>query len=170
MAYGSRGTSGAPPYPPQGPSYGYTGLPPASYRTDGALSRRFLGYLVDIVIVALLTGLLWIAIAILGVITLSLGWFLFPVLAVVPVAYGAVGMSGRSQGTVGMRMAGLRVVDARTGGPVDLLRAAVHTLLFYVGVGSAFTLLVLDVAVGLFRSDRRLARDLLCGIAFVREG
>lgn len=169
MAYGPRGTSGLPPYTNPGPSYGYPGSPPASFRTDGALSRRFVAYLVDAVILLLLTGVLWVAIAILGVITLTLGWWLFPLLAVVPVAYGALTMSGRAQATVGMRMAGLRVIDARTGGRVDLVRAAVHTLLFYVGVGSFFTLLALDVAVGLFRSDRRLARDLLCGIALVRE-
>lgn len=170
MAYGPQGTSGLPPYTGARPSYGYPGSPPASFRTDGALSRRLLAYLVDIVVVAVLTGVLWFAIAILGVITLSLGWWLFPLLAVVPVAYGALTMSGRSQGTVGMRMTGLRVIDAQTGGRVDLIRAAVHTLLFYVGVASAFVLLVVDVGVGLLRSDRRLARDLLCGIALVREG
>ena len=36
-----------------------------------------------------------------------------------------------------MRMAGLRVLDATTGGRVSFIAAAVHALLFYVFVSSA---------------------------------
>ena len=35
-----------------------------------------------------------------------------------------------------MRMMGLRVVDAGSGGPVDKITAAVHALLFYVAAGT----------------------------------
>jgi hypothetical protein len=45
--------------------------------------------------------------------------------------------------------------------------AAVHALLFYVAA-STFFLWVLDLGLGMVRSDRRLGHDLLTNIAFVR--
>jgi uncharacterized RDD family membrane protein YckC len=149
--------------------YGPSHLPPAAFRTDGVLTRRLLAYAVDAVVLTVLFAVLWTAIAILGVVTLSLGWFLFPVLAVLPVAYNAITIAGSSQGTVGMRVMGLRVIDAGTGGRVDLVRAAVHALLFYVALGSFGILLVIDILVGVFRADRRMARDLALNVALVRE-
>jgi hypothetical protein len=51
---------------------------------------------------------------------------------------------------------------------VSYIAAAVHALLFYVALGSAAVLWVADVAFGLFRADRRMARDLLTNVVFVR--
>jgi uncharacterized RDD family membrane protein YckC len=68
-----------------------------------------------------------------------------------------------------MRLMGVRVLDASTGGQVSFVAAAVHALLFYVAVGSAALLWIADVAFGLFRPDRRLARDLLTNVVFVRS-
>jgi uncharacterized RDD family membrane protein YckC len=68
-----------------------------------------------------------------------------------------------------MRMAGLRVIDSGSGGRVDFIRAAVHALLFYVAVGSFGVLLAIDILIGVFRADRRMARDLVLNMALVRE-
>ncbi len=149
--------------------YGPTHLPPAAFRTDGVLTRRLLAYVIDVVVLTVLVAVLWVAIAILGIVTLSLGWFLFPALAAVPVLYNAITIAGSSQGTVGMRTVGLRVIDGGTGGRVDFVRAAVHALLFYVAVGSFGLLLAIDILIGVFRADRRMARDLVLGMALVRE-
>ena len=65
-------------------------------------------------------------------------------------------------------MMGLRVVDATTGGPVGVLTAAVHALLFYVAAGT-LVLWLFDLFLGLARSDRRLGHDLLTGIIVVRR-
>jgi uncharacterized RDD family membrane protein YckC len=65
-------------------------------------------------------------------------------------------------------MMGLRVVDATTGGPVGMLTAAVPALLFYVAVGT-FVLWLLDLFLGVVRSDRRLGHDLLTGVVLVRQ-
>jgi uncharacterized RDD family membrane protein YckC len=148
-----------------GTTYG-TSVDPRA--TEGTLGRRFWAYLVDIVVIALITFLLWIAIGILGVLTLGIGWILFGILPFTAIIYNAVTISGASQGTIGMRMAGLRVLDATTGGRVSFIAAAVHALLFYVFVSSAGVLLAIDIVFGVIRGDRRMGRDLVTNVVFVR--
>ncbi len=136
--------------------------------TDGVLGRRLVAYLIDIVMIAGFVLLLGFAILVLGVVTFGLGWFLFAIL--VPgaaILYSAITIAGRHQSTIGMRMTGLRVVSATRGGPVDALTAAVHALLFYVAAGSLL-LWVLDILVGMARSDGRLARDIIVNLLVVR--
>jgi uncharacterized RDD family membrane protein YckC len=138
-------------------------------RTDGVLGRRFFAYLIDLLVVLGLTLVLGFAIVILGFLTLGLAWWLFAILGPgTAILYSALTVGGPSQGTYGMRALDLRVVDAGTGGPVDLLTAAVHALLFYVAAGT-FVLLVLDVLVGTVRADRRLGHDLLVGVSLIRR-
>lgn len=139
-------------------------------RTDGVLSRRFFGYLIDILIVFGLVALLAIAIFIIGIVTFTLGWGLYALLfpPLVAIVYNAVTIGGPAQSTVGMRMMGLKVVDAGSGRPVDKITAAVHALLFYVAAGT-FILLVIDVFIGMMRPDRRLGHDLLTGVVLVRS-
>ena len=136
--------------------------------TEGTLGRRFFAYLIDIVVIFLLWGLLWLAILVIGIVTLGLGWVLFAVLPFAAIVYNAVTISGPHQGTIGMRMAGLRVLDASTGGRVSFVYAAAHALLFYVALGAAALLWVADVAFGFVRPDRRLGRDLITDVVFVR--
>jgi uncharacterized RDD family membrane protein YckC len=137
--------------------------------TEGTLGRRFLGYLVDIVVITVLMGLLYVLVAALGVFTFGLGWLLFGLIPFTAIVYNAVTISGPSQGTIGMRMAGVRVVDATTGGRVSFIAAAVHAFLFYVALGAAALLWVADVVFGLVRPDRRLGRDLITNVVFVRS-
>jgi uncharacterized RDD family membrane protein YckC len=143
---------------------------PAVARTDGVLGRRFFAYLIDILVIFGLIAVLATAIFVFGIVTLTLGWWLYGLLfpPVVAIIYNALTIGGPAQSTVGMRMMGLRVVDAGSGGPVDKITAAVHALLFYLAAGT-FVLLALDVFVGLMRSDRRLGHDLLTGVTLVRR-
>jgi uncharacterized RDD family membrane protein YckC len=137
--------------------------------TDGVLGKRFFAYLIDLVIICLLMAVLAFVIAILGIVTFGLAWWLYAVL--VPgtaILYSAATVGGPHQSTIGMRMAGLRVIDSATGGPVDKVTAAVHALLFYVAAGT-FVLWLLDLFLGLARSDRRLGHDLLAGVVVVRD-
>jgi len=136
--------------------------------TEGTLGRRFWAYLIDIVVIALITCVLWVLIGILGVLTLGIGWLLFGVLPFTAIVYNAVTISGASQGTIGMRAAGLRVLDATTGGRVSLLAAAVHAFLFYVFLSSAGLILASDILFGFMRQDRRMGRDIITNVVFVR--
>ena len=163
--------NGMPGYGERTATHG-SGMPPytaypLAVQTEGVLGRRWLAYLVDLVLVMILTGFLAIVIAILGVITFGLGWSLFAILPFTAIFYSAVTVGGRSQATPGMRMAGLRVVDAVSGGPVGMITAAVHALLFYVAAGT-FVLWVLDIIIGFARADRRLGHDLLAGVTLIR--
>ena len=158
MANGQRGYGGA--Y--QDPAAAYLS------QTEGVLGRRFFAYLLDIVFIFIFASLLAVAISILGLLTFGLGWGLFAILPAAGVIYSAITVGGPKQSTVGMRMMGLRAVDAVTGGPVGVIAAAAHSLLFYVAAGT-FLLWVFDVLVGVSRSDRRLGHDLLVGIVLVRR-
>ena len=153
-------------------------VPNASYRayptvdprvTEGTLGRRVFAYIVDIAVIAVITMVLWVVIGIIGLVTFGLGWMLFALLPLTAIVYNALTVSGPAQGTIGMRMAGIRVLDASTGAGVSFVIAAVHALLFYVELGSAAVLWLVDVAFGLFRADRRLARDLLTNVVFIRS-
>ena len=139
-------------------------------RTDGVLGRRLFAYLVDLIVVAILTVLFGFLIGVAGVLTFGLGWALYAVL--VPgtfLIYNGLTVGGAAQGTIGMRMAGLRAIDAVSGGSVGFLMAVAHALLFYLGAGT-FLLLVCDIVIGMARSDRRLGHDLLTGVLLIRRG
>ncbi|MBY0297815.1 MAG: RDD family protein [Methylobacterium sp.] len=148
-------------YPGPMPGYG----PPAVV-AYASLTRRFFAYLLDIVFIFGFTCLLWLAIAFIGVITFGLGWTLFAILPASGILYAAITLGGEKQSTLGMRMLGLRGVQAETGGPVDWITAGVHALLFYVAV-STFLLWLVDIGIGLLRQDRRTGHDLIVGLAIV---
>ncbi len=153
-------------YTPAGPSWradAVTAVGP----TDGTLGRRFFAYLIDLVMITLFSMLLAFAITIVGLLTFGLGWGLFAILPASAIIYNAITIGGPRQSTIGIRMMGLRVVDATSGGPVGMLTAAVHALLFYVAAGTFF-LWLLDLFLGFARSDRRLGHDLLTGVVLVR--
>src|SRR5215204_3704587 len=111
---------------------------------DGTLGKRFLAYLIDIVVLFIIGAVLWVLIGIFGIVTLSLGWALYALLPIVPIVYNAMTVGGPAQGTIGMRIAGVRAIDAQTGGRVSWIMAAAHALLFYVAVVSYGTLWVID--------------------------
>ena len=164
MAYGSPPTRDRLDPPPPYAPYGAVD----TYATEGVLGRRFFAYVVDLVVVGLLTIPISFAIGLLGLFTFGLGWSLFALLPLTAFVYAAVTIGGSAQATVGMRMTGLRVVDAQTGGRVNGLTAAVHALLFYVAAGT-FVLWLLDVLIGFVRRDGRLGHDLLVGFTLVRS-
>ncbi|GJD50757.1 hypothetical protein OPKNFCMD_3502 [Methylobacterium crusticola] len=147
------------------PPLGWQAPPPVRVEY-GSLSRRFFAYLLDIVFIFGFTCVLWIAIALLGVVTFGFGWALYAILPASGILYSAITVGGARQSTLGMRMLGLRAVRA-DGGPVDWITAAVHALLFYVAL-STFLLWLVDVGLGILRADRRMGHDLLIGLGVVR--
>lgn len=140
---------------------------PAAASTEGVLRRRLFAYLFDIVFIFLFSCLLGLGIFVLGLLTFTLGWWLFALLPASGVLYSALTVGGRHQGTLGMRMVGLRAAHAADGGRVDTITAAVHALLFYLAVTTVL-IWAIDVLVGMARADRRLGHDLVTGVAIVR--
>lgn len=150
-----------------GPSFGFDAAP--VFSTSGVLTRRLFSYGVDILVISALVVLFSILIGLAGLVTFGLTWALFAILGpATAIGYGALTVGGAGQGTVGMRVFGVKAVDASTGARPGALSAGLHALLFYLALGM-LPLLALDLAIGLGRSDRRLGHDLLADLAFVRR-
>ncbi|AQZ52918.1 RDD family protein [Martelella mediterranea] len=140
--------------------------PPASDAYSGVLSRRVLAFIFDYIVIAIL----WVPAAVLlffvGIATLGLAFFLYPVLYfIVAALYFGFSLGGSAQASPGMRAMGLRML--RTDGlRIDFLTALVHLALFWL-FNSLLTPLIL--LVGLFTDRKRLLHDFLIGAVVVRE-
>ncbi|MHA1560214.1 MAG: RDD family protein [Alphaproteobacteria bacterium] len=131
------------------------------------LPRRLLAFAVDAIIVIVAMVPAFVAVAVLGWLTLGLGWFLFPfVFGIVGLGYLALTLGGPESATIGMRMAGL---EMRTlgGDKMYPLLAALHGLIFWVSVG---LLTPLILVVGLMSNRARLLHDMLLGVVLLNEG
>jgi len=132
---------------------------------EGVRTRRAFAFLIDYCIVALLCVPFAILVAVLGVLTLGLGWMLFGVLfPTVALIYIWSTLGGLTQATVGMRAMGVRL-ERLDGRPVDGLLAIVHTVLFWAG-NVVLTPLVLLAT--LFLDRKRTLHDLLLGTVVTR--
>ncbi|TCT02405.1 RDD family protein [Aquabacter spiritensis] len=134
---------------------------------EGVLSRRLVAFCIDAVIIVAPIVLLAMFIFVFGIVTLSLGWMLFPVLGpafvIWAVWYNAVTLGSPASATLGMRAMDL---EMRTwyGAPAYALLGAVHAIGYWVSM-SVLTPFVL--LVGLFNSRRRLLHDFAVGTVIV---
>lgn len=122
---------------------------------EGTVMRRFLSYLIDVVILALIGLGLWIVtfltLGLLAPVT-ALAW------AIAPLAYHTLLVSQRGA-TVGQKWMGIQVVDALSGGRPNLVQAFVLTCLFYLSVMLSFIPLIYV----LFDAQSRFLHDLFSG-------
>lgn len=133
---------------------------------DGVRTRRIFAFLIDYLIVALLMIPVGILVALLGILTLGLGWMLFGVLApLVALVYVWNTLGSRNQATTGMRWMGIRL-ERLDGGRIDGMTAVVHSVLFWAG-NVILTPLVLLAT--LFLDRKRTVHDLLLGTVVVRH-
>ena len=132
---------------------------------SGVLSRRIFAFLIDYAIVLLLCIPAAVIVFFLGIITLGLGFFLYPALfVIVAVLYFGMTLGGPSQATPGMRAMGIAM--ARMDGQrIDFLLSTVHIVLFWV-INSVLTPLIL--LAGLFTERSRLVHDFQLGTVIVR--
>lgn len=131
----------------------------ASVRT-----RRIFAFLIDVVLILLLTGAAALFVFVLGVLTLGLGWLLFAVLwPGVAILYYLVAFAGSGSATPGMRAMGLEL-RLWYGARAYALLGVMHAVLFYVSV-TVLTPLVL--LVSLFSERGRLLHDFVLGTVVV---
>jgi uncharacterized RDD family membrane protein YckC len=132
---------------------------------SGVLTRRMFAFVVDYLLVLLLCIPAAVVVFFLGIITLGLGFMLYPVLfVVVALLYFGFTLGGPSQASPGMRMAGVAMVRL-DGRRIDFLTAVAHTVIFWI-INSVLTPLIL--LAGLFIERSRLVHDLLLGTVVVR--
>ncbi|MGF9692686.1 MULTISPECIES: RDD family protein [unclassified Rhizobium] len=132
---------------------------------SGVLSRRVFAFIIDYVLVLLLCIPAAVVVFFLGILTLGLGFLLYPALfVIVALLYFGMSLGGSGQASPGMRAVGIAMVRL-DGRRIDFMTAVVHMVLFWI-INSVLTPLVL--LAGLFTDRSRLIHDLLLGTVVVR--
>ncbi len=136
---------------------------------DGIPARRFVAFLIDLVIIAIPLVILWIFFFAVGIVTLGLGFSLFGLMPAISALwalfyYGAT-LGGPRSATIGMRAMD---IEMRTwyGAPAYFLLGAVHAIVFWVTV-SALTPFILLVCF--FNPRKRLLHDFLVGTVIINN-
>ena len=138
----------------------------------GITTRRVYAYMLDLVVVGLLWGMVFIASVILGALTFGLLWpALMLVLGLVPILYHTLTIAGPHAATLGMRVAGIKVMSLSPGALQDSgrptpLQAMIQTVGFYASIALTCTLILL---VALFNPKRRTLHDFLAGTVVVND-
>jgi uncharacterized RDD family membrane protein YckC len=128
----------------------------------GVRTRRVFALVLDLVLVSLLAGLIWMALLIL---TLGLSLILLPPLyPLVAFFYNGLTVSSAKMATPGMRAMDLEARLYETGARVPFINAAAHALFFYL---SWFFPLVF--LFSLVDSEKRCLHDILAGVVLVRR-
>ena len=138
----------------------------ADYLTRGVLVRRFLAWLVDLLLIALLAGTLWWLLVFFGFLTFGLGMGALAILPFVPFLYHFLSLVGRNAATPGQQAFGLTV---RRNDDLDLptpLQALVYVLLFYLTFATTGLLFL----VALFTERHRTLHDIFSGLVVIRFG
>ncbi len=131
---------------------------------EGILSKRIVAFVIDVVLIFVLMIPASFIVAMLGFVTLGLGFLLFPPLfALVALGYVAFTLGGRRSATVGMHVTGIEI-RTWSGHKLFPLLAIMHALIFWFSIGLLTPLILL---VGLFTARRQLLHDLLLGVAAV---
>ena len=132
---------------------------------DGVIRKRFVAFIVDAIVISVLTAIAYAVVAVLGIITLGLAWLLFGlVFPVVGLGYNALTIGGPKSATIGQRMMGLEV-RMWFGGKVTPLIAAFHALMFW------FSLVVFCPILlwAFFDSRKRCLHDILAGVVVINR-
>lgn len=133
---------------------------------DGLLWRRVVAYLVDVVVIGLISVVAAVVFFLVGILSLGL---LTPLgivlLAVLPVAYHTYFL-GRQAATPGMRIFDVEF-RCWTGQRLDYFQAFLVTVMFYVTVALTAWLVLIAAP---FNQRRRTLHDFLGGTIAVRRG
>ena len=134
------------------------------FLVGGALSRRCLAWVIDVVLIGLLVWVLWWILVMFGLLTFGLGFGAMSILPFVPFFYHFLSLLGSSSATPGQQMMGLTVRRDFDLGPPTGLQALISVLVFYVTLATSGLLLL----VALFTVRHRTLHDLLSGLVVVR--
>ncbi len=136
---------------------------------EGVLARRFIAFIIDVVIIAIPVLFAAIFIFMFGFITFGIGWVLFkllsPAAVIWAIAYYGLTFGGPASATIGMRVMD---IEMRTwyGAPAYFVLGAVHAVVFWITVSVLTPLILL---VGFFNERRRLLHDILVGTIVINN-
>jgi uncharacterized RDD family membrane protein YckC len=136
---------------------------------DGVLSRRFVAFVIDVIILAIPLIVASIFIFVFGIVTLGLGWALYGLLSPMAVVwalfYYGYTLGGPASATIGMRA---MEIEMRTwyGAPSYFVLGAVHAVVYWISVSMLTPLILL---VGFFNARGRLLHDILVGTVVINN-
>ena len=130
---------------------------------DRVPSRRILAFIIDALILTAIILALGVAVFLLGLITLGLGWSLFAILGPATCILYVAFTVASGQATWGMRAMGLTMRMWYGDRPGFLIGAA-HATLFWV---SATFLPVINLLPPLFDARKRMFHDMVLGTVIV---
>jgi uncharacterized RDD family membrane protein YckC len=132
----------------------------------GVLGRRALAFLLDVVIMAIVTGVLLIAGLVFSVLTLGLGALALPfIVPVVIVGYYALTLGSSMRATIGMKVFDL-VLTPAAGEPLDGLKILFHPVIFWITCWFAWPI---SLVVAFFTPRREMVHDYLTSTLMVRR-
>ena len=136
---------------------------------EGVLARRVVAFFIDLIIITIPIVFAAVVIALFGLFTFGLGWFLYwvlpPAATIWAIFYYGLTFGSPASATLGMRAMDLEM-RIWYGSPVYFLLGAVHAIVFWITV-SALTPLIL--LVGLFNERHRLLHDMLVGTIVINN-
>lgn len=133
---------------------------------QGVRSRRMMAFLMDYVIIAVLSVIAHVVVGILGILTFGIAWLLYAILIpLVAISYVGLTLGGTKQATPGMQFFAIKLVRLE-GGRIDGFLAILHSILFWVG---HVTLTPVALLISLFSSKKRLIQDILLGTVVIRS-
>jgi uncharacterized RDD family membrane protein YckC len=138
--------------------------PDDDFLTAGVMSRRCVGWVIDICLLAILIWVLWGLLALFGILTLGLGFGAMAILPLVPFCYHFFSLLSAASATPGQRIMGLTVRRNDDLGPPSVVQAFVTVICFYLTVATSGLLLLL----ALFTIRHRTLHDLAGGLVVVR--
>jgi uncharacterized RDD family membrane protein YckC len=135
----------------------------------GVLERRFIAFLIDVLIIVVPVMFATMLIAIFGLITLGLGWALFLLVTPATIIW-AIGYYGMTLGSAASATIGMRAVDLQMrtwyGAPAYFVLGAVHAVVYWISITMLSPLILL---VGLFNDRQRLLHDMLVGTIVINN-
>jgi uncharacterized RDD family membrane protein YckC len=129
-------------------------LEPDPARLRGVLWRRSVAYLIDAMILGVVTGFAFVVLH-----------PLWPLFALIPLAYHSFLIGGPHSATLGQRLFDIEV-RRLDGGRPSLLQAAIQTALFYATITFTSCLILL---IAVFNRRRRTLHDVLAGTLTLRR-
>ena len=135
-----------------------------NFLTNGVLSRRCAGWVIDAILVGLLVWVLWWMLVMFGFLTLGLGFGAMGILPFVPFCYHFLSLIGAASATPGQQIMGLTVRRNEDLGRPYGIQALAAVLVFYFTIATSGALLV----VALFTRRHRALHDLVSGLVVVR--
>ena len=132
---------------------------------EGVMIRRCLAWAIDLVMILILMGIVFVVLLLFGLVTLGLGFGAMAVLPFVPFLYHLVSLMRRGSATPGQAMTGLIVRRDADLGPPTASQALLFTVGFYITTATAYVLLL----VAPFTVRHRTLHDLVSGLVVVRR-